>query len=154
MAPDVPTVRITRTIDAPVDRVFKAWTDPALMHRWLAPHPCEVREAIADARAGGRYSIVVVDLANGDVHTTTGEYLEVAPGRRIVKTWTYDGPHGADLVPSMLTVDFREVRPGVTELTLTHSSLRDDHATRMVSGGWTLCLDKLAGLFNSGGNGA
>jgi hypothetical protein len=49
---------------------------------------------------------------------------------------------------------FRAFQPGVTELTLTHSSLRDDDATRIVSGGWTLCLDKLAALFTKEKSGA
>lgn len=141
----IPTVTMTRTIEAPVARVFQAWIDPALISRWLAPHPYEVREATADARPGGRYSIAVVG-PDGDVHVTTGEYREIVPGRRLVKTWLYDGPFGRDDVPSVLTVEFREVRPGITELTLIHSQLRDAEAGEQVNGGWTLCLDKLAAL--------
>ena len=146
MPATVPAIKMTRIIDAPVAKVFQAWTDPALLKRWLAPHPFEVREAKADARAGGRYTIVV---ANGDdgPHTTTGEYLEVVPDRRLVQTWFYDGPYGRDETPSVLTVEFREVRPGVTELTLTHAKLRDDETSGGASAGWVLCLDKLAALF-------
>jgi uncharacterized protein YndB with AHSA1/START domain len=70
----------------------------------------------------------------------------VAP-RRLVKTWFYDGPHGRYETPSLVTVDLREVRPGVTELTLTHAKLRDDD-TREAGAGWGLCLDKLTALFD------
>ena len=148
MATTVPTITLTRIIHAPVARVFRAWTDPSLIKRWLAPHPCEVREATADARPGGRYSITVVD-PDGNVHTTTGEYREVVTGRRLVKTWFYDGFYGRDERPSLLTVDFREVRPGVTELTLTHAQLRDEEASEGAGAGWVLCLDKLAALFDA-----
>jgi uncharacterized protein YndB with AHSA1/START domain len=143
--PDTATVTLTRTIDAPAIRVFRAWTDPAIIRRWLAPHPYEVREASADTRLGGKYSIVVVG-PEGDVHTTTGEYIEVSPHRRLMKSWFYDGPHGRDETPSVVTIDLSEVRPGVTELTLTHAKLREDD-TREASAGWGLCLDKLAALF-------
>lgn len=148
MPTTVHTITLTRTIEAPVARVFQAWIDPALIRRWLAPHPYEVREAIADARPGGRYSIVVVG-PDGDVHTTTGEYREVVPDRRLVKTWLYAGPHGNDETPSIVTVDVREIRPGVTELTLTHAQLRDKAAIDGAGTGWSLCLDKLAALVNA-----
>jgi uncharacterized protein YndB with AHSA1/START domain len=142
----IPTITLTRTIDAPAIEVFRAWTDAALIERWLAPQPCVVREATVDPRPGGRYSIIVEE-PNGNVHTTTGEYREVVPGRRLVKTWAYDGPYGRDETPSLLTVDFREVRPGVTELTLTHQQLRDTAASEGVGAGWRLCLNNLAALF-------
>jgi uncharacterized protein YndB with AHSA1/START domain len=145
MPTTTPTVTLTRTFEAPALRVFQAWIDPDLIHQWLAPHPYVVREAIVDARPGGRYSIVVVD-PDGVEHRTTGEYREIVPGRRLVKTWFYDGPFGADTTPSILTVEFREVRPSVTELTLTHARLRDATAGENVTTGWTLCLDKLDAL--------
>ncbi len=142
MPATVPELKMTRTMDAPVAKVFQAWTDPALMQRWFAPHPYEVREAEADVRPGGKYRFVVASADDGP-HTTTGEYLEVEPNRRLVKTWFYEGPHGNDRTPSVLTVEFREVSPGVTELTLTHAELRDDEAGAGASAGWTLILDKL-----------
>ena len=148
MPTTVPTVTLTRTIDASAMRVFQAWTDPVLIQRWLAPHPCKVRQATVDARPGGRYLIVVVD-PDGVEHRTTGEYREIVPGHRLVKTWSYEGPFGADTTPSILTVEFREVRPSVTELTLTHAQLRDERASEGVGAGWVLCLDKLAALFHS-----
>lgn len=147
MPATVPTVTLTRTIDAPADRVFQAWIDPVLIQRWLAPHPYTVREATVDPRPGGRYSIVVVS-PDGVVHTTRGEYREVVPGRRLVKTWAYEGPFGSDTTPSLVTVNFREVRPSVTEITLTHAQLRDEAASDGVGAGWVLCLDTLAVLFS------
>ena len=144
-----PTINMTRIIAAPVADVFRAWIDPAQMRRWLAPEPCEVRDATVDARPGGRYSIAVVD-PDGNVHTTTGEYLELVPGRRLVKTWTYEGPFALDKTPTLVTVDFREVRPGVTELTLTHAQIHDQASRAGAGAGWVLCLDKLAAIFERG----
>ncbi len=144
MSSTVPAIKMTRTINAPVAKVFEAWTDAAQLKRWLAPHPYEVREATADARPGGRYRIVVATVDDGP-HTTTGEYLEVEPGRRLVMTWFYEGPLGKDETPSVVTVDFLEVAPGATEVTLTHAELRSDEGGRE---GWTLILDKLAALFD------
>jgi uncharacterized protein YndB with AHSA1/START domain len=35
--PQLPTVRITREFDASPEKVFRAWTDPDLVARWLGP---------------------------------------------------------------------------------------------------------------------
>ncbi len=143
MSSTAPATKITRTINAPAAKVFEAWTDADQLKRWLAPHPYEVREAAVDARPGGRYRVVAA-IEGEEPHTTTGKYLELEPGSRLVKTWFYQGPLGDDVTPSVVTVDFREVAPGVTELTLTHAELRDDADA---SEGWTLILDQLVALF-------
>jgi uncharacterized protein YndB with AHSA1/START domain len=138
----VPPVVEVRTIAAPAERVYAAWTDAALLGRWLAAHHCVVTEAHAEARVGGPYRIVVAE-PNGNLHVTTGVYRELVPHRRIVLTWRYDGPHGADDVPSVVTVSLRAVGPGVTELTLTHERARDLRSRELLAAGWPTCLDKL-----------
>ena len=40
--PNLPTIRIIRDFDAPPDRVFRAWTDPALVVQWLGPKSTEI----------------------------------------------------------------------------------------------------------------
>jgi uncharacterized protein YndB with AHSA1/START domain len=147
----VPAVTLVRTIPATAAEVFAAWTDASLLARWLAAHDCRVREASADARPGGAYRIAVVCPPADDVHLTTGEYRELMPPQggtfaRVVMTWRYDGPHGADDAPSLLTVELRERVPGTTELTLTHARARDLRTRELLAAGWPTCLHKLAAL--------
>jgi len=136
------SITIVRTFAAPVDEVFAAWTDAATMQAWLAPDPCVVIEASADARPGGCYRIVVRDPA-GNTHVTTGEYRELEPGRRLVKTWVYEGPFHADRYPTLLTVDFRATGPAATEITLRQDQLVTDADRDGNREGWRLCFDKL-----------
>jgi len=144
---DPPSITIVRTFAAPVAEVFAAWTDPALLRRWLAPSPCEVLEASADARPGGRYRIVVID-AEGNRHVTSGEYRELVPGKRLVKTWVYEGKYSVGRYPTLLSVAFRETGPRSTELTLRQDQLLtpDDRASN--TEGWRLCFDKLDALLD------
>ncbi|HEU0080364.1 MAG TPA: SRPBCC domain-containing protein [Longimicrobiaceae bacterium] len=143
---DAPTLTVVRTIGAPPDRVFEAWTDPALLRRWLAPGRLEVVEAAADPRVGGGYRVVVVDPM-GNHHVTTGEYRELVPGRRLVKTWVYEGPsHPAGRYPTLLTVDFRDAGAGTTELTIRQDRLLTEMDREGNREGWRLCLDKLEAL--------
>jgi uncharacterized protein YndB with AHSA1/START domain len=140
---EAPSITIVRTFAAAAAEVFAAWTDPALLRQWLAPGPCEVIEATADARPGGQYRIVVRDPTGGR-HVTSGEYQEVVPATRLVKTWVYEGGGAAvDRYPTLLTVDFRATGPNSTEITLRQDrllTLEDREGNRE---GWRQCLDKL-----------
>ena len=139
-------VTIVRTFASPVDEVFAAWTDPALLRRWLAPDPCQVLEVSADARPGGHYRIVVID-AEGNRHITSGEYRELVPGKRLVKTWVYEGMYSAaGRYPTLLTVDFREAGPRSTEITLRQDQLLTPDDRERNTEGWRLCFDKLDAL--------
>jgi uncharacterized protein YndB with AHSA1/START domain len=44
-------LRIERTFDAPVDRVFEAWTSEEVLRRWLHDHPDWETPTGAGARA-------------------------------------------------------------------------------------------------------
>ena len=66
------SITIVRSFAAPVADVFAAWTDVVTLREWLAPDPCVVLEAAADARLGGTYRIVVRDPM-GNTHVTSRE---------------------------------------------------------------------------------
>src|SRR4051794_31592401 len=51
--PALPTVRITREFEAPVERVFRAHTDPELLAQWLGPRSVTMRIDHFDCRTGG-----------------------------------------------------------------------------------------------------
>ena len=139
---EVPSITVVRRFGAPVAEVFEAWIDATLLRQWLAPGPCRVVEATADARSGGTYRIVVIDPV-GSRHVTTGEYREVVPGRRLVQTWVYEGPNAPDRYPTLLTVDFREIDPESTEITLHQEQLLTDKDREGTREGWRLCFEKL-----------
>jgi uncharacterized protein YndB with AHSA1/START domain len=141
-----PSVVVVRTIAAPVDRVFAAWIDPDKLRGWMAPGPLDVIEADTDPKPGGRYRIVVAE-PSGARHITTGEYREVVPGRRLVKTWIYEGPAPVESRETLLTVEFREAGPHATEVTVRQDGLATPRDRAGNHEGWNLCLDRLEALF-------
>ena len=50
-------VRLRRTIFATPDRVYRAWLDPDLLRRWLAPPGFVVTRVEVDERPGGRWRV-------------------------------------------------------------------------------------------------
>jgi uncharacterized protein YndB with AHSA1/START domain len=136
-----PSLEIKRQINAPRDRVYAAWIDPAQLRKWFGPENVKTRDLIADARVGGQFRW---DLTNpeGKEMTISGEYRELQPGKKIVFTWQWEDDEDWKSHSSIVTVDFFD-REGGTELRLTHENLpneasRDDHTQ-----GWNSVLDKL-----------
>jgi uncharacterized protein YndB with AHSA1/START domain len=73
---------ISRIIDAPRERVFKAWTDPELLKQWFAPLPYTTPVAELDVRPGGANLIIMRDPAGNEL-PNRGVYLEVVKNERV-----------------------------------------------------------------------
>jgi uncharacterized protein YndB with AHSA1/START domain len=72
-------VRLQRTIAAPPARVYRAWLDPDLLRRWLAPGSMSVKRAEGEERVGGTYRIWQADEHGEDVGGFEWELLELVP---------------------------------------------------------------------------
>ncbi len=79
---------LTRLIDAPHDKLYRAWTEPELLKQWFAPLPYTTPRAELDVRPGGA-SLVVMRAPDGNEIPCRGVYLEVVPNERIVFTDAY-----------------------------------------------------------------
>ena len=55
--PSTQAVRITRRFAASPEQLYRAWLDPEIVGRWMAPGGSEVTDAAIEERVGGRYSI-------------------------------------------------------------------------------------------------
>jgi uncharacterized protein YndB with AHSA1/START domain len=86
--PDVPLVRIIREFDAPVEKLFRAHTDPELVRQWLGPRRHEMIIDHWDCRTGGSYRYV--HASDGNEFGFHGCFHDVAPNR-IVQTFTFEG---------------------------------------------------------------
>lgn len=82
-------VRITREFAAPRELVFKAMTDPALVARWWGPRRYETIVDRMEVRPGGAWRMRNVG-ADGAEHAFRGEFREVVPPERIVRTFEYE----------------------------------------------------------------
>lgn len=128
---------LTRRLEAPPERVFDAWLDPASAGRWLFATPdgrsvrCEI-----DARVGGRFRI---DERRGDaVAEHFGEYVEIDRPRRLAfDFWT-----GFSDERTRVTVIVAPDGEG-SLLTLVHEGVWPDYEERTRQG-WTTILEGLA----------
>ncbi|MEP6478026.1 MAG: SRPBCC domain-containing protein, partial [Rhodoglobus sp.] len=127
---------ITRTLAAPPERVWRAWTTPEEYAAWIWPETwgttCEI-----DLRIGGRFRFAstVRELA------VSGEYVAVEAPHRLVQTWKWDG----DDEETLVTVTFAPLPEGGTELTVLHERFATQEECDQHLQGWNDCLDRLPG---------
>ena len=105
-------VKVTRSFKAARPLVFRAFTEPALVQRWLLGPPgwsmpiCEM-----DVRVGGRYRWRWRSDKDASEFGFTGTFREVQPPSRLVHTEAFDpGSVGGEYPGSeaVVTVTFTE----------------------------------------------
>ena len=113
-------VQVTRSFKAPRALVYRAYTEPQLVRRWLLGPPgwsmpvCEM-----DVRGGGGYRWRWRSDEGGNEFGFVGTFREVQPPAKLVHTETYDpGTVGGDYPNegAIVTVTFTE-EAGITTVT-------------------------------------
>lgn len=146
-----PAVRLQRTLPAPRERVYRAWLDPEILRRWMAPAGLEAVRVEVDERVGGRHRVWQNQSDGTPAGGFESKLLELHPPERIVFAWRFVGPNRLDddTQETLLTVTLTEPAPGTTELLLVHERLdafaavRPDIAQK-VEPGWGSALDRLS----------
>ena len=157
--PDNHDLVLERTLKAPRELVWKAWTDPALLKQWFAPRPYEITELDLDLRPGGAFRIRMIGPDGFDTgHGTPGCVLEIVDRQRLA--WTSAlGPdyrpaelgEGCESFPMTAIITLADAPGGGTlyRAVALHRNVadRDMHASMGFEDGWGTCaaqLDELA----------
>jgi len=75
-----------RVLNAPPDRVWRAWTEPERLKQWWCPRPWRVEECRIELKPGGEFYTLMRGPLEGEEHAVSGCYLELAENERIVFT--------------------------------------------------------------------
>ena len=141
-------LRISRTFDAPRERVYRAWTDPEQMKRWFVPADGFATNAVGlDVRVGGNYRIEI-KTPEGKLHVAVGTYREIKPPEKLVFTWKTEGDSCAgseasdNWTETLVTIEFH-VRGKATEVVLTHENFPNAESRDRHNHGWNGCLSHL-----------
>jgi uncharacterized protein YndB with AHSA1/START domain len=147
-------VVIERTFDAPVELVWRMWTDPEHFKAWYGPNGAAIPVAKMDARVGGsRLICMEVQSPSGPMQMWfVGEYREVIENERLVYTESMSDENGKPTTSS--NTDPPNAHPAITEvrveiesvggqtkLIMTHRGIPADSPG---AAGWHMAFDKLA----------
>ena len=152
---------LERTLDAPIDLVWKAYTQPEHLKQWFAPRPYEITECELDLRPGGIFRIRMVGPDGFDTgHGNAGCVLEVVENERL--TWTSAlGPsyrpaemgEGCESFPMTAIVTFADAGDGKTQYKAIamhkDGADRDQHEKMGFQDGWGTVADQLVEYANA-----
>jgi uncharacterized protein YndB with AHSA1/START domain len=137
------TVKLHRVFAAPVEKVFKAFTDADAMASWLPPYGFVCKVHSMDFKMGGTYKMSFTNFTTGNSHSFGGKYLDIKTNELLKYTDQFDDPN----LPGQMitTIEFKKVICG-TELFAIQEGIPDAIPTEMCYLGWQESLDKLKHL--------
>jgi uncharacterized protein YndB with AHSA1/START domain len=114
------TVQFHRVLRATPERIYRAFTDPEAMVKWLPPNGFTGKVHQMDAQVGGSYKMSFKNFSTGKSHSFGGKYIELTPHERIRYSDKFDDPN---LPGEMLTtIVLKKVSVG-TELQITQEGI-------------------------------
>ena len=154
-------IEVTRTFNAPVEMVWKVWTDPELVKRWWGPKHFTSAVAKIDFREGGKsiVSMKAPKKMGGQEFYSVWKYVRIIPLKTIEFIQSLSDKDGNKIDPMKVSmpadfpvdiktvITFREVTNSKTEMTVTEYA---DFGTisNFAQLGLEQSLDKMAVIFS------
>jgi uncharacterized protein YndB with AHSA1/START domain len=135
-----PSLTLKKHYAAPIEKVYRAWTEPEALKLWFGPSADDGRILIAETnlKVGGRYRIVM-EMADGEQHRVGGVYREIVPNEKLTFTWAWESTPERE---SLVTIKLKKSGGG-TDMTLIHEQFFDEAARDRHEHGWTAILERL-----------
>ena len=151
---------VTRVFDAPVELVWKAWSDAEQVMRWWGPEGFTSPSAEMDFREGGT-SLVCMrapkEFGGQDMYNTW-TYRKIDPHKLIEFILNFTDKDRTKLDPTKMgmppgipkdvrhVITFKAVRDNRTEMTVTEYGYTSDQAHDLSEAGLKQVLDKMAAV--------
>ncbi len=150
---------VTRILDAPLELVWKAWTEPDQVQRWWGPKYYTSPSCKIDLRVGGKYIFAMQAPADqgGQISYTSGVYQRIVPMQLLEFTQGLSDADGnridpqqagmpADFPKEMRTVVTFKAKGNMTELTIHEQGWTAGQMYVYALAGTQQQIDKLAAV--------
>ena len=137
-----PVVDTVARFRAPREKVWKTWTDPAIVPKWFMAVPGHLAPLVeVDLRELGAWRIVVRPGDGREHSDIRGHFFAIVPGRELTYSWHGNIPGGE--YTTLVDVRFEDDGEG-SRIQLVHGVFRSEADREAHAQGWTLCLDGFA----------
>jgi uncharacterized protein YndB with AHSA1/START domain len=147
-------ILVSRSFDAPLELLWKAWTEPEHFKKWYGPKDFTTPTCEIDLKVGGRH-LWSMRSPDGREMYYTGTYKEIVPMTRLVFTDGMSDAEGNLMSPTAMGMP--EGSPMSMDVTVTFA-YEDEKTTVTISHvghgegaeyaamGWEQALDKLTAV--------
>jgi uncharacterized protein YndB with AHSA1/START domain len=129
--PGSPLITMSRTFNAPRHLVYRCFTEPELLAKWLGPRNISTSTATGDNRHAGTWTFVQHD-PDGNEYRFRGVFHGDPTLDGIVRTFEYEGAPGH---VSLESVTFKDEPGGATTVTTRAVHLSVESRDAMIEGG-------------------
>lgn len=142
---EVGPLEVSRTFEAPLEMLWKAWTEPEHFMKWYGPKGFTAPTCEIDLRVGGRHLWSMLSPDSMQMYFT-GIYKEVVPMERLVFTDSMSDAEGnvmgmGEGMPESMDVTVTFVHAdGKTTVIVSHMG------SEQAGMGWEQAFDKLAAV--------
>ena len=164
MAESTFDVHVVREFDAPIERVWAAWTEPADLRAWWGPTGFTCPRAAADVRVGGRILVTMraPDEWGGFEQHSAWDIVELDAPRLLRYVFRFTDAAGESITPAEAGIPadgipergehdvvLSTLSDGRTRLEMTEHGYTTAEARDMSRAGLEQCLDKMAARVTS-----
>ena len=150
-APERFTLRMTRFIRAPRDKVFAAFTTEAGLASWMGPRGMRVNAAQVHAEVGGAWQ-VEMQSRDGSLFVVGGHFTALNRPASLAYTWQWKGEHNPmPGVETLVEIALHE-KDGGTEMQMTHSGFPAAAARDGHNQGWSSTFNRLSDALDPQGS--
>lgn len=141
-------VIVEAEFNAPVTRLFKAWTTPEDIKQWFGADEGGPAKAKLELKIGGDWEFVFAEN-DGKTDSLAGNYLRIQPNELLEFTWVHtrsfsDGTK--EVSPeSKVTITF-EPRTNGSFSRLVHEFISSESSRVNIGGGWSTSITKMKAL--------
>ena len=139
------TLKIRKQFSAPIERLYRAFTQKDILEKWFSCNeglPCSLIEL--DYKVGGKYRFGMKDKKSDEEYIATGVYIEIIPNEKISMTWSWE--HETDEPETLVTFEFHKTENGC-DLLLIHSKFPTIERKEHHDQGWSQIIETLHQLF-------
>ena len=140
-------VTITKEFDAPLENVWRAWTEKDLLDQWWAPKPFIAKTKFMDFKVGGRRFYAMVS-PEGQEHWSIQKYTSISPKTNFKMYNTFaDKDENPQLPGSNWDVNFSE-QNGTTKVYIIIINESIDRMKKMIEMGFEAGLTATLGTLD------
>lgn len=122
------TIHVSRTFNAPVERVWALWTNEDSMKKWWGPKHYSAPIIKNDVRVNG-FFLFSMKAPNGETHYNSGMYTDISLNKKIVAKMFFSDENGSPIPASQVGVPGQW--PEHVEIEVTFSEMDGGTKTRV-----------------------
>ena len=143
---DQSVLKLTCSLDAPRERIFRSLVQPAALAKWWGPSEFTTPEIEIDLRVGGSYRFGM-QPPDGELFHLAGEFLEIDPPGLLAYTFRWEEPDPDDQETIVrLTLD---AIGEATQISLSQGTFATEARLTLHRNGWSDSFEKLRRLIES-----